>query len=90
MKKIWKFQLNITDEQVISLPLGSIFLSAQLQDDVLCTWVLVPVTELALRERRIFIFGTGNPLPDDVYNLTYIDTVQEGQFVWHVFVSSVG
>lgn len=81
---IWKYPLEITDEQSVMLPEGSDILSAQVQGGTLCLWVKVN-PKAPLSRRTIRIFGTGHPVPDEP--LVFIDTVQMagGALVWHVF-----
>ena len=87
MKTIYKYPLEITDRQVIEIPAGSEILSAQMQRGQLCLWVLVHTYE-APRHRDVYIFGTGNPIPqgfDRGYCL-FVGTVQQGPLVWHIFI----
>lgn len=82
---IWKYELNITDLQSISIPAEPQFLSVQFQRDNLCLWVMVDPK----KQKEIFdieIIGTGNPAP--YHDRVYIGTAQQfgGMLVWHVFV----
>ena len=86
-KTIYKYQLKIIDEQVVSLPAFSRLLTVQVQHNVPYLWALVnpnlpneiPVT--------IRMFGTGHPIEDNDSFLEYIGTFQllEGNLVYHVF-----
>ena len=61
--RIWKYQLDITDEQTVMIPAGSTLLDVQMQGDTCCLWALCD--EKAEKEpRRIAIYGTGDPIPD--------------------------
>lgn len=81
-KTIWKYQLAITETQEIEMPVDAGILTAQMQAGTLCLWAFVSPD--APKERRQFeVLGTGNPIPDGSCN--YIASVQQGQFVWHVF-----
>ncbi len=83
-RKIYKYPLEITDQQTILMPAGARILSAQYQGPQLVIWALVSLDATPTR-RYIWIIGTGNPMPSKVLN--HIDTVQmPGQpIVWHVF-----
>jgi len=82
--KIFKYPLQIIDRQILKLPVGARKLSVQNQGGFVCLWALVdPNAEK--RPVEIFIYGTGNPIDQDITRQLYIDTVQQGQFVWHVF-----
>lgn len=80
---IWKYPLQVVDQQMIRMPEGAEILSVHLQDGVPCLWVAVDPT-LASEERTIWIVGTGNPA-DDVANQKFIGTVVMDFLVWHVF-----
>lgn len=83
MKTIWKYPLQPT--QRLPLPKGAKILSAQLQNDEICIWVLLD-TENLTQEVPIWIFGTGHEVPKNL-NLEFIGTVQlmGGGLVFHVF-----
>lgn len=83
-KTIWKFQLVVDDLQKVLMPAGAEIRSVQLQHGQLCLWAMVD-PDAAKEPRLIKIHGTGNPSIDTMHQRTFIDTVQMGQFVWHVF-----
>lgn len=83
---IWKFPLEITDEQTVKMPEHAIILSAQLQGGYgICLWAMVN-PEAAKIERTFLVYGTGNPIEEDKLQ-QYIGTVQTaaGSLVWHIF-----
>ena len=81
---IWKYKLEIVDEQFIEIPFGynSKLLSVAMQDERLCLWAIVE-PEKDTKTAQIRIFGTGNPHYSG--SLEFLGTVQEQFFVWHVF-----
>lgn len=82
--RIWKFELDVTDRQLVWMPIGAKVLDVQMQHDQCCLWALCD--EHAQKEARYFnIYGTGNPMPDEPGE--YIATFQMvgGQLVFHVF-----
>jgi hypothetical protein len=96
MNTIWKFPLEITDEQVIQLPAGAELLT------VTALWVPVPVKgvpgerpclwalvddECEPTPREIRIYGTGHAIKVDLSKYKYVGTFQvlNGSFVGHVF-----
>lgn len=83
-RRIWKFNLRITDEQHVEMPMGMEFLDAQFQGDQLCLWALVDANE-ETHSHRFFIVGTGNPFPREA--AYHIATVQQPgtSLVWHIF-----
>ena len=82
MKTIWKYPLRIDDAQTISIPAGAQLLTVQMQGPP-TVWALVD-TDADLARIEIRFVGTGNQGPD-VTGFTYLGTVQERIFVWHVF-----
>lgn len=82
MKKIYKYTLELDNVQKVPLPKDAQILSAQLQHGCLTMWALVSPNNEP-EDRTIQIFGTGHDVP--VLPLYFIDTVQEGNFVWHIF-----
>ena len=82
-KKIYKYQLDITDEQRVMMPLGACVLSVQEQQGRLCMWVMVN-PEQPLVESIIEIYGTGHDVNNDG-SMMYHATVVMGDLVWHVF-----
>lgn len=78
---IWKFELELTRVQTVEMPASSEIISVQVQRGIICVWAKVSMTA-SLRPRLIYIFGTGHPILEPVKHL---ETVQIGDFVWHVF-----
>lgn len=82
--KIWKFKLKITDDQFIEVPVGAQLLTVQMQGDDCCVWVLCK--EDAHNElRRIAIYGTGNPMPENPGNYLATFQLYGGSMVFHAF-----
>ena len=89
-RTILKYPLQVTDRQTVALPRGAKVLSVQDQRGILCLWALV-ATDAEIVNVDIRIHGTGHELPDDASAYAHLGTVQQGQYVWHVFkVQSVG
>ena len=89
MRRIYKYELEVTDVQQVDIPMGAIILSAQNQNGQVCVWALVDPTHPPL-SRTFRIYGTGNPCDVTLGKSTFIDTVQTmgGRLVWHVFVDN--
>lgn len=84
MKTIWKFPLEVTDRQIVTMPEGARILDVQVQNDTPCLWAVV--NERAEPQRRVIvIYGIGGPVPDT--EGTYIGTFQMygGAAVFHAF-----
>jgi hypothetical protein len=81
---IYKYPLTPLDEAsvtVLTLPSFALPRTAAMQNGRLCLWIQVDPDSAPL-ERAFAVFGTGHPLPVDA---TYIATVPDGPFVWHIF-----
>ena len=85
MITIWKKELETTDIQLVEMPLDAELLTAQVQNETLNLWFKVDTEKLKVN-REIFIYGTGNPIPDNV-NAVYVATYQllNGNAIFHVF-----
>lgn len=83
--RIWKWTLAVTDLQVIEMPMNAKLLSVQIQGELPQLWALVKEDQTLRQARRIAIYGTGNPIPDDPGE--YISTFQMhgGALVFHAF-----
>ena len=71
----------------IDLPLGSQIMKADFDPTgQLCIWACVD-TEADTENIKIWKIGTGWPLNDmlEKYKVSYIDSVNEGPYVWHIF-----
>ncbi len=81
---IHKTVLDLTERQQIMVPILAEMLSVQRQGDSLCLWYRCDPN--AQKEARsIAIVGTGQPAPL-LHEAEHIGTVQDGAFVWHVFI----
>lgn len=86
--RIWKWKLAMVDEQTIDVPEGARLLTVQIQDGAPQIWALHDERSPKC-QRRIAIYGTGNPIPDDPGD--YIATFQmsKGALVFHAFERQV-
>lgn len=85
MKKIFKYLLEIIEEQIKLIPKNGEILTVQTQNDEVYLWALID-PNMDYEDRKIRIIGTGHPI-DDWEKLQYIGTTQQmnGQLIWHVF-----
>ncbi len=85
MTKVYKFPLEISDEQKVSMPEGAKVLTVQVHKGWPCLWAECnPDKEPVFR--TFLIRGTGHPIDDDIKK-EYIGTIQmlDGSIVYHVF-----
>jgi hypothetical protein len=82
---VYIYPIEVTDQQVISLPEGAEILTAQVQRGQVCLWARVDAANSAtLTERKIRVAGTGHSVSLAWH---YIGTVQllGGDLVFHFF-----
>ena len=82
--RIWKWKLEATDVQTIEVPAGAKLLDVQVQGGLPNLWALCDENAPSTT-RRIAIYGTGNPMPDEPGE--YIATFQMhgGAPMFHAF-----
>jgi len=87
MKAIHKFQIELVDEQKISLPRSFKFLHFALQNERMYMWGIVDLDSDGKMEKTIRLYPTGGEF-EEIYQDDYIGTVltSGGAFVWHVFM----
>lgn len=85
MKRIFKYQVETKDLQIVEMPKGAEILCVQLQHNIPCIWALVDENR-EKENRYIETFGTGHYI-DNVNNRKYISTIQchSGQLILHYF-----
>lgn len=95
--RIHRYELDITDRQTVTLPLGYELLSVAVSrtdpNGLIDMWAQVPEMATPI-PAVIHIIGTGNPMPDDLTNdrtrRKFLGTVvTPGGLVWHVFEGPV-
>lgn len=79
---IWKFPLELTDVNRVTMPAQSHILHVGMQGETLCLWALV-APEASKVTRVIAIRGTGHPC--NIEHTRHVGSVFDRQFVWHVF-----
>lgn len=89
-QSIWKFSLEVTDMQVISMPVNSRILSVQSQNDKPCIWAICNTETKEMEERMFQVYGTCNPFYEGIHfgkEQQFIGTFQlmNGSFVGHLF-----
>ena len=86
MQAIHKIVLEITDSQTFTIDNFFQVISCQIQNDKLCVWYIVDDHNGRDQVLSFQVIGTGNPF--EIGN-SYLATVQQNQFVWHVFYNFV-
>jgi len=83
--RIWKYPLEVTDLQSVTMPRDAELLSIQMQGDKCNLWALVDETKPLVDDYTIAIYGTGHQIPDNPGK--YLSTFQmyHGAAVFHAF-----
>jgi len=87
MKTIWKFPIEVVDEQIIAIQHGAKILSVRVQHEVPYLWALVDTAQRNVL-RTIRTYGTGHTissLPDDSEYVGML-FLHDGRLVFHVFI----
>ena len=87
MEKIYKYELEITNLQSVSMPIGANVISANVQNGKLCIWALVD-TRNSDKNKSIAVAGTGYEIDFTVsdYDFYFVDTVMMSDIlVLHVY-----
>jgi hypothetical protein len=86
MNTIYKYPISNTDKQTIQMPRGALILTAGMQENDIYLWAQV-YDNNPMADRQIEIIGTGFPIEENeaIGYLSYINTVFDGAFVWHIF-----
>lgn len=82
MKKIWKFEIPLGVNVVHEIPLGGVVVHTGTQNDTIFIWVEVDPSGYRI-PRSFKAFGTGHAIQEPF--TSYVGTVQQGPFVWHVY-----
>lgn len=85
MKRIYKYQLQHANEQIVYIPGNSRMLRVDLQNERWTLWAEFETTESTFnRPKKLFVFGTGQEIPTN-QPLHYINTFFQNQYVWHAY-----
>jgi hypothetical protein len=86
MRQVFKYELATDDTTILILPKGAKFLKFDSQHNKPVTWWLVdPKAEKELK--KFFLVGTGQELPDESDNWTYLGTAKfsNDNLIFHLF-----
>lgn len=83
MQTVYKYSVPLGRTTSVNLPQGAKVLKFGAQHGALVLWAEVN-SEAPLHPAHFEVRGTGNPLGQVG---KYLDTVQAGEYVWHIFES---
>ncbi len=81
MRTIYKYGFS----RRVELPIDSQVLKVGMQNGIIQMWVLVDPNWKQTSQRNFEIIGTGHEFEFDYLTHTYIDSVFDGPFVWHIW-----
>jgi len=87
MKKIYKFPIQITDMQHVSIRHNRHYKIIHAGLDPAgtpCIWVEIDPDGNEITSHTVYVIGTGNPMPPHAH--MHIGSFVQGPFVWHVYV----
>jgi len=82
--KIYKYPIPVQERFTLDLPDDSHILTVQVQDGRPMAWAWVD-PNAKVYPRHFAIIGTGQDIPEDVINASYVGTFQMPPYVWHLF-----
>ena len=88
MRKIFKYELELVDEQYLTVPESAKFVSVIEQNDMPVLYAIVDPTEIHV-QTRVLIRGTGHDIDEgDLLSHECLGSVEtnEKRLVWHIFV----
>jgi hypothetical protein len=87
VRKIFKYELEITDSPTLNLPVDANFLAIDQQNGSICLWFVVDPEQKEMKERQFRIIGTGHEIQMGAEHdtLHFLKTLVMAPFVWHVF-----
>lgn len=85
---IWKFPLKVSDYQLLEIPIGSVILSIQTQNEIPSLWALIYNINAPKETIKLRTIGTGISIEMseiDVRDFLGTYQLKAGRYVYHVF-----
>ena len=85
-RSIYKYKIDITDKQILTLPKGAKILSVINQFNVACIYAMVDTETTETEKYSLQCYGTGHPIRhDDSYKFLGTVAMLDGNFIYHLF-----
>ena len=89
-RRIYKYEIDISDTQTLTLPKGAEILSVINQSESVCIYALVDTETTETEEYSLQCYGTGHTIRhDDSYRFLGTVVMLSGRFVLHVFYKKI-
>jgi hypothetical protein len=88
MRQIWKWELGPRETQKLTVPVGTVFLSAGEQFEAIMVWGIVDISTSAQEIRTIEIHGTGHPIESSIPLVGKFlgrASLSGGKYIFHIF-----
>lgn len=85
---ITEYEIKITDEQVITMPVGTQIVSTKTKNENVILYTLVDAEQKdVVKDIKFRIHGTGHPIQEDIAEYEFLDTVElyGGSLMFHIF-----
>lgn len=90
MTAVWKWKINYIREK-IEIPRNTKIVSAALDPEgKCCIWGLVDTEEEETEKINVVVAGTGWEYYDDIKDMTFLNTVKDGDYMFHIFYKKIG
>lgn len=86
MRTIYRYELPVLGKNWVTLPGRYKVLDAQMQNGKPCVWCVVQ-TDSGSSPVCFWVVGTGFDLDEFEVHGSYVATLQDGPYVWHVYCS---
>ena len=85
MTRIYKYAIETTDYQEITMPAGAEVLCVQTQHETPYIWARVDPDEQIFHRRKFSIFGTGHDITDDPGRYVGTYQIDGGVLIFHLY-----
>jgi len=77
----YKISSDTSDQVGVLMPARAVIRAVGMENHAICAWAETPGGDPLTVTRTFRVIGTGRYLPDG----TYLGTVFQGPYVWHVY-----
>lgn len=82
--RVYKYPISVNEVVALPLPKNAQVLSIAFQYDKVYVYALVDPTQQATETVKVIVAGTGEPLPANIQDYTYLNTIQMFNQQWNL------